>query len=261
MDKKTIALLLATILIAGCAGAPVNLTDPISKNEILYYESYENNNDIENPILAIYLPGDTAHRNNLDSRYMFSEARYISKKHNNVVGISILRPGTFDTLGNKSIGYQDRRDDNKTNSNIAYVAKTIKYLKDEYSASKTIAVGHSGGAMTLGVIIGQYPNLLDAVVLASTVCDIPRYRINRGRSLWPRSLSPDSFVKNIPPTTIVRLVTGENDSNTKPVFAKECEAIYKDKGLNVKLKIVDSATHRFRTIRNAVRNAVDTLLE
>ena len=262
MSKKIIGLIMATILVSGCTNTntPVDLTKSISKNELLYYESYENSSYIENPTLVVYLSGDTGNRGGLDSRYMFSEAKLISRKYNNVIGVSVLRPGTFDKLGNRSPGYQDHRDDNKTNSNIGYVAKTIKHLKQKYNANSIIAVGHSGGAMTLGVIIGQYPNLLDAVVLTSTVCDIPVYRRNRGRSLWPRSLSPKNFIESIPSTTVIRLVTGKNDSNTKPRFAEECEDIYKDRGLSAELILVDGATHRFSTVSNTVSNVVDTLL-
>lgn len=262
MTKEIIGLIVTTILISGCASTPVDLTKSSSKNELLYYESYENGNHIDNPTLVVYLSGDTSRRRGRDSRYLFPEAKLVSEKYNNVVGVSVLRPGTFDKFGNKSPGHQHRNnDDNKTNSNIGYVARTIKHLKQKYNAKKIIGVGHSGGAMTLGVIIGQYPNLVDSVVLAATVCDMRAWRLDRGKSLWPKSLSPDDFVQNIPSTTVIRLVTGENDSNTKPRFAKECETIYKDKGLNAKLILVDFATHQFSTVSSAVRNVVETLLK
>ncbi len=255
------ALTMVIVLTSGCATTPVDLTAPIHQKDILYLEAFGDVIDSKAPILVIYLPGDTGNNYGHDNRYFFTEAKYIASKNANVIGVSILRPGTFDTIGNRSPGYQGKSDDNKTKKNINSTVRTIAHLKNTYKPERIIAVGHSGGAMMLGVIIGQYPDLLDSVVLTSTVCDIPAYRMHRrGVNRWTNSQSPEKYVDGISSDIVIRLVTGMKDTNTIPKFAKDCEVLYAEQGLDVNLELVPGATHKFGSLRIAVRSSVESLL-
>ena len=254
-----IALFVCSISLTSYPSNPVknNLDKPIDKNDLLYFKSFGDISD-PNKTIVIYLHGDTGHRK--VGSYMVDEASNVAES-NSVIGVAILRPGVADKHGNRSPGVQDASDDNKTPQNNAAVANTIKYLKGKYKASRVVGVGHSGGSIMLASIIGLYPNLLDAVVLASTVCDIPPYRIKRkGVNRWTRSQSAKNYAQNISPDTVIRIITGELDGNTLVEFAKDCEAVFKKYNLNVKTTIVKGGTHKFRTIRSVVRGHVDDLL-
>ncbi|WP_026958828.1 alpha/beta hydrolase family protein [Aliagarivorans taiwanensis] len=254
--------LISFFLVSSCANTTSAPQGSSSSSELLYYEAFEAPSSTEPQTLVVYLPGDLASRNGLDPRYLFTEAEQIPETYDGAIGVSILRPSTHDEFGNKSPGKKlYGSDDNKTEENIHYVASTIEHIQEQYSVTRTIAVGHSGGAMTLGVIIGKYPLLLDAVVLVSTVCDISKYRKDRGKGKWPKSLSPDDYAASIPSATEIVLVTGAKDSNTRPKFARQCEELYQEAGLTVSLVLVEGASHRFSTMKDAISIAVSDLLD
>ena len=226
----------------------------VAVEELLYYEVF-GNTDKNHSTMVIYLSGDTG-RDKLDSRYLFDDANDVAMGHN-VIAAAILRPGTHDNRGNESPGHQPGSDDNKTPANNALVARTILYLKEKYGVENVIGVGHSGGGIMLGVIIGRYPGLIDSVILAGSVCHVTEARIERrerypGKPLWPNSQSPHDFVESVPKNTMIRIVTGENDDVTLPKYAKKCEALYKEHGLDAHATIVAGGTHSFRTLRSTV---------
>ena len=228
----------------------------IEKGELLYYEVFGNTDKNQ---MVIYLPGDTGWNDGVDTRYLFDEANDAAIGHN-VIAAAILRPGTSDGE-NESPGYHSNRDDTKTPANNALVARTILYLKEKYGVENVIGVGHSGGGIMLGVIIGRYPGLIDSVILAGSVCHVAEYRRQRGRSLWPNSESPHNFVESVPKNTIIRIVTGAGDDNARPIFATMCETLYKDHGLDAQATIVTGGTHSFWTLRSTVNQKINDLLE
>ncbi|MGI9346764.1 MAG: hypothetical protein ACR2PV_02090 [Gammaproteobacteria bacterium] len=235
------------------------VTVTVEKEELLYYEVFGNTQKNQ---MVIYLPGDTGWNNGLDTRYLFDYAKIDARRHN-VIAVAILRPGTRDKWGHRSPGpRQGGSDDNKTPANNALVARTILYLKEKYGVRNVIGVGHSGGGMMLGVIIGRYPGLIDSVILAASVCHVEDYRIDRrGHNGWINSESPHNFVESVPKNTVIRIVTGAKDNNTRPKFAKRCEALYKAHGLDAQATIVPRGAHRFNTISSTVNKELNDLLE
>ena len=243
--------------------ATAMVTVVVEKEELLYYEVF-GNTDKNHSAMVIYLPGDTGSRRE-DSRYLFYDANIAAMEHN-VIAAAILRPGTHDNRGNQSPGYQPGSDDNKTPANNALVARTILYLKEKYGVENVIGVGHSGGGIMLGVIIGRYPGLIDSVILAASVCHVEEARIERRiefprKSLWPNSESPHDFVESVPKNTVIRIVTGAGDDNTLPKFAEKCETLYKEHGLDAQATIVTGGTHSFGTLRSTVNQKINDLLE
>ena len=257
--KFSLILLVNLFFVVGCTLQSEDLTVADYDEELLYYEVF-GNTDKNHSTMVIYLPGDTGWNNGVDTRYLFPHANIVAIRHS-VIAAAILRPGTRDNQGNRSPGYQSRNDDNKTSANNALVARTILYLKEKYDVENVIGVGHSGGGIMLGIIIGRYPGLIDSVILAGSVCHVAEYRIQRRRSLWPNSKSPHHFVESVPKNTMIRIVTGKNDNNTRPKYAKKCEALYKKHGLDVQATIVAGGTHNFRTLRSTVNKKLKDILE
>jgi pimeloyl-ACP methyl ester carboxylesterase len=136
----------------------------------------------------------------------------------------MIRPGYQSPAGNSS-GWANPKDDDYTSENIARVAGALTALKATYKAEKVILVGHSGGAATSALVLGKHPGVADAALLLGCPCDVPPWRehrnAQRGRGgPWANSLNPLDYISTIPACTHVMAVTGSQDDNTLPEFAK-----------------------------------------
>jgi pimeloyl-ACP methyl ester carboxylesterase len=178
-----------------------------------------------------------------------------------MVAVALLRPGYVDDTGRKSEGSTFDRSDNYTAANVTAIAGAIDALKKSYRARRVIYVGHSGGAAIGGVLIGRRPGLVDAAVLVSCPCDIPRWLAARGHPPWTRSLSPDFFVSRVPTTTEVVAITGTADDNTFPALAEDYAARLAARGVPARFVPVRGAGHGFSGVAAATKAAVDGLLE
>lgn len=136
----------------------------------------------------------------------------------------MIRPGYQSPAGNSS-GWANPKDDDYTADNMARVAGALTALKATYRSEKLILVGHSGGAATSALVLGKHPAVADAALLLGCPCDVPPWRdhrnAQRGRSgPWANSLNPLQFISGIPAGTPVVAVTGSQDDNTLPEFAR-----------------------------------------
>lgn len=136
----------------------------------------------------------------------------------------MIRPGYQTPVGNSS-GWANPKDDDYTAENIARVAGALASLKSTHKAEKLLLVGHSGGAATSALVLGKHPTVADAALLLGCPCDVPRWRnhrnAQRGRGgPWTNSLNPLDYISTIPSGTRVMAVTGSQDDNTLPEFAK-----------------------------------------
>jgi predicted alpha/beta hydrolase family esterase len=136
----------------------------------------------------------------------------------------MVRPGYQSPIGHSS-GWANPRDDDYTAENMARVAGAVAVLKQTYQARQLILVGHSGGAATAALILGLHPSTADAALLLACPCDVPPWRdhrnAQRGRGgPWAQSLNPLKYVSGIPARFPVIAVTGAQDDNTLPIFAK-----------------------------------------
>ena len=136
----------------------------------------------------------------------------------------ILRPGYQSPAGNSS-GWANPRDDDYTAQNMERVAGALRTLQESYKSEKLILLGHSGGAATSSIVLGKHPGVADSALLLGCPCDVPPWRDHRNAQRgatggWPRSLNPLAFVAGIPAGTPVLAVTGTQDENTLPTFAR-----------------------------------------
>jgi dienelactone hydrolase len=178
-----------------------------------------------------------------------------------VVAVALVRPGYMDGAGRVSEGSAFGREDNYTETNIAAVAGAIDTLKRHYRARRVIYVGHSGGAAIGGVVIGRSPGLVNAAVLVACPCDIGRWRKETGRTAWTRSLSPHSFIPNVPITTEVLALTGSDDDNAFPILAQDYARRLAAHGVSARFIAVPGGRHKFSSnLAEASKHAVEELI-
>ena len=243
-------LLAAPVRAAPCE-APDNLERVTGAGECLAIRTF--GAAPGNRTLVVFIHGDGSKGGPSD--YLAKTADRISG--NGVTGVVLIRPGYHDTDGRKSSGRSYRKEgDGYRQHIVASVADGVRRLKAHHGAERVILAGHSGGAAISGVILGKYPGLAAAAVLAACPCDIARWRSMRGRRAWNRSLSPHSFVEAVPAGTAVIALTGSKDRNTRPVLGRDYAAALAARGLAAEFAEVPDAGHNAVARTRAFREAV-----
>jgi pimeloyl-ACP methyl ester carboxylesterase len=192
------------------------------------------------PTLVVMLHGDVSQGGPAD--YHIGRLRDLEQRKE-FVPVAVIRPGYEDGKGHRSEGTNFDRKDSYTRGNITAIGKAVQKLKQRYHPKRTVLVGHSGGAAIAGVIIGEFPGLVDKAILISCPCDIAAWREMRGRGPWKRSLSPSAFVARVPRATEIVGITGRNDGNTPPVLAEAYTSSLQKRNIKAKLVIADGAGH------------------
>ncbi|MGO4283693.1 hypothetical protein [Bosea sp. TAB14] len=193
------------------------------------------------PVLAIFVHGDVSAGGPAD--YMYGHARRFAAGRKNVVAVALLRPGYYDRAGRRSDGSDNGRRDTFQSGNNSAVAGAIQELKRIYNARSVVALGHSGGAGTIGVVAGSHPGLINGLVLVSCPCDVPAWYASRGRRPGAAQ-SPVDYVSGIPAGTPIVTVTGQADDNTRPELAADYVAKVQARGLPARAQIVGGG-HNF----------------
>jgi pimeloyl-ACP methyl ester carboxylesterase len=175
--------------------------------------------------------------------------------------VALTRPGYPDDQGRISEGHTLGRHDNYTPRNIAAVGGAIAALKHYYGPRRVIYVGHSGGAAIGGVLIGRSHGLIDAAVLISCPCDIPRWLRERRQPAWRRSESPSFHAGRVPRATWVAVIAGEADTNTFPAQAEDYVKRLTRRGVDARFVVVEGAGHGLSGLGTAATKAVDAVLQ
>lgn len=251
------------IFLAGCQTSaaepcvPDNVTRVAGKGECLVMKAYSDSGPVDT--MVIFIHGDGSRGGPSD--YLYSRAERYGK--GNVLGIGLIRPGYFDSSDNRSTGESRRYDgDGYPPSIVDAVAGAVENLKAHYGVKRVFLVGHSGGAAISGNIIGRFPGLVDGALLAACPCHVPDWRImRRGENNWTTSLSPHEFSESVPLSTKVIAITGDDDSNTRPVIARDYIETLKKRGVDATFIEVPDAGHNRVTKVDAFYEAVDALLK
>lgn len=162
--------------------------------------------------------------------------------------VFMVRPGYQSPIGNSS-GWANPRDDDYTAGNVERVAGALQTLRERYQPTRLILIGHSGGAALSALVLGKYPGTADAALLLACPCDLPQVRAHRdaqrGQSTggWPNSLNPLDVIGGIPAGTQVWAITGAQDDNTLPMFAKRWVDAAAAKGIAAKFEEVQGQNH------------------
>ncbi len=212
--------------------------------------------------LVVFIHGDGGPIRRSTEAYRESYADQFSLLRNAGINvIVILRPGHRLPDWSQTSGYPTTKNDNYTGGIIAGISEAMDRLRDHYKPSKMVLLGHSGGAMISGIIAGRHPGTADAAVLVAWGCNTREWRQWRidskgRRGQWYDSLSAHDFLDGIPKDMRVIAITGSDDTNTKPSFAKDCIAQMKSLGLNVDMREIDGYGHSSMLGASNVTDAV-----
>jgi pimeloyl-ACP methyl ester carboxylesterase len=130
------------------------------------------------------------------------------------------------------------------------IAAAIDTLRIAFTPRHIILVGHSGGAAITADLIGRHPRLVDAAVLVSCPCDLPRFRHHmfdlQRQPIWlmpVRSLSPMDLAGEVDPTTVVKVIVGDSDNVAPPEYSRAYAARLEQHRVPVKLIEIPGAPH------------------
>lgn len=211
--------------------------------ECLAIQTFLPANAQEAKVLVVALHGDLSRGGGAE--YFFPVAERAAEM--GAVGVAMMRPG-YSGDGRRSTGTASRdenRDQIYTPDEMDAIAEAVQSLKEHYGVEEVALIGHSGGAVMSGVILGRHPGLVQRALLLSCPCDIPTWRNLRGRQPLIRAESPHDYLDEISPGTVVRLVTGSRDTNTFPVLSRDYAKDAQNRGLDAVFIEVEGASHSF----------------
>jgi len=204
--------------------------------------------------IVVFLHGDVSGGG--PANYHYGMAEILTALEPNVTAIGLIRPGYQDGQGRRSPGDNLGRRDQYTRANNDFVAQTLLNIRAAFPGVPLIAMGHSGGAAQLGVVIARYPSIVDIAVLVSCPCDIARWRASQNARPYTRSQSPQYYVDRIAPETKVITITGSEDNNTFPALGSDFVARHLENGGIGYDLIVDGSTHWDSALSAAAVNAI-----
>ena len=191
--------------------------------------------------LMVMLHGDTSRGGPVDYAFRFAK-RFAGPI---VTAVGMARPG-YPAYGRKSSGTATRSQSRNAKfrlKEIQSIGAAISRLKTYHQADRLILVGHSGGAIISGVLLGSQPNLVDGVILISCPCDVPRWRRERHRRPLASAQSPHKWLKKARLDVRIIAITGSKDRNTFPRLAKSYVKAAHKSGIQAQYVEVASAGH------------------
>lgn len=259
MRDSIIATALLLLLTAACQSTPDVPCTPehdraLGNAMCLVAHTHGVENAGEAPTLFILLHGDVSRGG--PATYQIPAVKEVGDRQG-VISVALIRPGYAGEGGASSQGSHTGRRNHYTEGNNRAIGEAIEVLKAHYKPSKTIVMGHSGGAAQTGAAIGLFPGLADHAYLVSCPCDIPRWRSSRGKSAWPSSQSPIDFAGSVAPSTKVTAVTGTSDNNTFPSLAEDYIAALKGHGISAEYIPVPGAGHGFDALWRAIKERLE----
>lgn len=191
--------------------------------------------------LVVVLHGDQSRGGPVD--YVFRFAERLAGPTVSAVGM--VRPG-YAAGGRQSSGTAARsqsRDSLYRLDEINSIGAAIARLKAHHRAERLILAGHSGGALIAGVLLGSQPDLADGAILISCPCNVPKWRLARGREPLRHAQSPHKWLDRVRADVRIVAITGREDRNTFPRLAKEYIGAARDRGLQAEFVEVAGAEH------------------
>jgi predicted esterase len=200
------------------------------------------------PILIIFLHADSPFG---DPVYQYDLVREITETAENTIAVSILRPGYRDSCGDKSEGNVGHKmGDNYTTEVVESLATMISRIQNQTSPSKTIVMGHSGGAALAALLASRYSDLQDQSILVSCPCILPSWRASMSKLMdnpsWLEpmpGISPIEDVAKLDPSRAVHLWVGDEDKITPPFLSVEYSERARTMGKDVSHTVVSGGDH------------------
>ncbi len=223
-----------------------DITHVAANGQCLAIQTYMNELPTPHPILVVFIHGDGIPGGS-PSDYLKFQATHFVTDH--VVPVVLIRPGYYDSYGHYSTGnsyafaVNGYPSDGYRADVVTTLADAVMQLKQFYHPSCTILVGHSGGAMMSGIILGKYPDLANGAVLASVTYNVHAWAKKHGWGSWPNSLSPSDWVNQVPKQDFVYVISGTADTNTYPEMTLQYVNALKQAGVNTHFVSVPGGDH------------------
>lgn len=210
--------------------------------------AWRSDQSTDHPHLVVVLHGDLAGR---DDAYQYRFARVARGALGDTVVVAILRPGYVDSFGQRSSGVRGlATGDNYTPEAIKSLLAAIVAARSLYGARDVTLVGHSGGAALAADLLEVDPKLASKLMLVSCPCDVSAWRTRMARQqfnpawLLPvRSVSPMQGVERLRSDLILKMVVGEHDAVTPPIFTLTFADRARSVGVRASVTILPGSGH------------------
>jgi predicted esterase len=209
--------------------------------------------------MVVWLHGDQSSGGPATSHVQPARETALRFAADRVLSVAMWRPGYSDAAGNTSGGDNHGRNDSYTKKNMEIVGDAISRLKSHYGPSRTVLVGHSGGAATTANLLGMMPSLVDAAVLVSCPCDLRAWRA--GHRWWPNSEDPLVWADKVAAPVTVIALTGTADDNTSQSLAQTYVRILSSHQVDARFVSIPDATHNSALRAQEVIDAVASVLK
>jgi len=218
--------------------------------------------------LVVFLHGDSPFR---DPVYQYDIAKEIVRSRPGTVAASVLRPGYVDSCADRSAGSAGRKmGDNYTADVVDSIAGTVHQIQDDILPSRTIVIGHSGGAAIAALLASRFAELQDQSILVACPCDLSSWRNSMAEltqnSSWLEpmpGLSPIDEIDSIDPARRIDLWVGDEDVVTPPILSLDFSAQANQSGKKVSHSMVPGGDHdmilQLDILRKIVQNIDDGL--
>ena len=215
----------------------------------LFIKVFKSDSVAVNPNLLIVIHGDAPFN---PPSYQYKLSQKLSKLVKNTIIVSVLRPGYKDNEGNKSDGKKGlTTGDNYTQEVVNSLTEVIKELKSRFKPSKTIIIGHSGGAAISADVVSLSSSLVDELILVSCPCDVEEFRKSMALKqpfyrAWRdsvKSISPMDVVEKLNKNANIILIHGRQDDIVPFQIIKSYETKLKIRNIKTQLIVIENEGH------------------
>ena len=231
---------------AGPCASPDNVNYVKGSAHCLAVKTFASSNSAAKTLVVV-LHGDLSRGGDAD--YILPVAEKASEY--GAIGVAMMRPG-YTGDGRRSSGTPTRSQNRREvyrGAEIDSIAAAVATLKKHHAAERVVMVGHSGGALISGVMLGRAASLVDAALLVSCPCDdIAVWRAKKNRKPLPNAESPIDYLPSTPKSARIFALTGAQDTNTTPDLAQRYVEEAKQLGLDASFILLRNAGHGFRKI-------------
>lgn len=197
--------------------------------------------------LIVFLHGDSPFR---DPIYQYGIAKQISQK-TKALTMALLRPGYQDDCGDVSGGEKGlTMGDNYTKEVVTSLGAAIRLVQLKNRPSKTIIIGHSGGAALTALLASHFPTLADESILIACPCNLPAWRKSMqaltDNPQWAQALgglSPLEELEKVALRRKIHMYVGQEDVVTPPFLSQEFYEAVQKKGAPVDIHLLDGEDH------------------
>lgn len=235
------SLLLATLLLAGCATTGQRDAAPGAK---LRAETFGPSRGGQVRTLVVVLHGDAQ-----ADHYGFAAAaaRAIPAS----AAVALLRPGYAGADGRNSPGVRGAgTGDNYTAEQVAAVGNAVAALRRRYPNARVVTVGDAGGAAIAANLAGMQPSLIDGMVLVGCPCTLPEWRAHMRKRApaggWDASvtsLDPLKSAGGLMPGLRAAILVGADDQETPVKFSRAYAEALTLRGIATDYRIVPGKGH------------------